>query len=157
MEPTIALHQVRNIVRSTSSTSTSLRSPIFRNHSSLPNDRRRITLNLQIWATVLDERVNTADLAQAYIDKILTFFNIAYSNDLSVSYAVQCLQASLSVLRRGGDFSREAAIKNWEARISQLAAAMTNHNLSTLRNLCLHGFPIFNIWDSISFIYTIRC
>ena len=70
--------------------------------------------------------------------------------------AVHTLRDSLSILRRGGDFSRDAAKKNWRERISQLSAAKTNHDpISTLRNLCLQGFPVFNIWDSMSFIYTL--
>ena len=51
-------------------------------------------------------------------------------------------------LRRGGDFSREAAKKNWRERINQLLSGQTNHDpISMLRNLCLHGFPVFNIWE----------
>ena len=34
-------------------------------------------------------------------------------------------------------------------------AKIDHDSLSSLRNLCLHGFPVFNIWDSISFIYIV--
>jgi hypothetical protein len=90
-------------MRSTSSTSS--RSGVLRNDPSLPDDHRRITLNLQIWVNVLDKPINTVSLARAHIDKILTFFiNIAYSNELAMTPAAESLQASLSILRRGGDF-----------------------------------------------------
>ena len=154
MEDTIPLHEVRNIVRSISSAS--LKSAVFRNHPSLPKDHIKISLNLGIWKNVHDEPHDESSI-RARIDKILTFFlNIASSNQLTITPAVQTLRDSLSILRRGGDFGREAAKKNWRERISQLSEAKTNHDsVSTLRNLCLQGFPIFNIWDSISFIYTL--
>ena len=140
MENTIPLHQVRNIVRSTSSTS--LRSAASLNHPSLLDDRHKIRLNLESWKKIHDEPLDESS-ARARIDKILSFFiNIASSNNLAMTPAVQALRDSLSILRRGGDFSREAAKKNWRERISQLSAAKTNHDpVSTLRSLCLQGFP----------------
>ena len=154
MESTIPLHQVRTIVRSTSSTS--LTSAVSRNHPSLPDDRGKIRLNLESWKNIHDETLDESS-ARAHIDKIFNFFiNVASSNNLATTPAVQTLRGSLSILRRRGDFSREAAKKNWQERISQLSAPKTGHDpVSTLRNLCLQGFPIFNIWDGISFIYTI--
>ena len=154
MEDTIPLHEVRNVIHSTSSTSP--KSAVFRNHPSLPQDHINISLNLGIWKNVHDEPLNESSV-RAHIDKILTFFfNIASSNGLTVTPAVQTIRDSLSILRRGGDFSRDTAKKNWRERISQLSEAKTNHDpISTLRNLCLQGFPIFNIWDSMSFIYTL--
>ena len=112
---------------------------------------------LTTWANVLAEPINTDDLVRARIDKILNFFiNVAYSNDLSTTPAVQCLQDALSVLRRGGDFSRDVKTK-WRERLSQLSVPSKGQyeRLTQLRNLCIHGFPLFNIWDSISFLYTV--
>jgi hypothetical protein len=155
MESTIPLQQVRIVVRNTSAPR-SIR-PVFRHDPSLPADQDRISINLQTWKNVLDEPINTETLARKRIDKILTYFiNIASSNDLASTPAVQTLRESLSILRRGGDFSRDAATKNWRERIAQLSAAKTNHDpLLSLRNLAIDGFPIFNIWDSMSFIYTV--
>ena len=104
MENTILLHQARNIVRSTSSTS--LRSATSRNCPSLPNDRQKIRLNLESWKKIHDEPVDESS-ARSRIDKILNFFtNITSSNNLAITPAVQALRDSLSILRRGGDFSR---------------------------------------------------
>ena len=155
MESVIPLHQVRIVVRNTSAPRPNR--PVFRNDPSLPADQDRISLNLQTWKNVLDEPINTETLARKRIDKILTYFvNIASSNDLANAPAVQTLRESLSMLRRGGDFCRDAAKKSWRERIAQLAAAKTNHDpLLSLRNLAIDGFPIFNIWDSMSFIYTV--
>jgi len=155
MESTIPLHQVRMVVRNTSPPRP--KRTVFRNDPSLPADQNRISLNLQTWKNVLVEPINTQTLARNRIDKILTYFvNIASSNDLANTPAVQTLSESLSILRRGGDFTREAAKKSWRERIAQLAAAKTNHDpLLSLRNLAIDGFPIFNIWDSMSFIYTV--
>ena len=159
MESTVPLHQVRSVIRSTSRTPsrspTPPRSTASRNSPS-PPDIKKIPLDVESWKNVLDEPLDEGS-ARGRIDKILNFFiNIASSNDLAMTPAVQTLRDSLSILRRGGDFSREATKKNWRARISQLSAAKTNHDpVSTLRNLCLQGFPIFNIWDSMSFIYTL--
>ena len=121
------------------------------------HDNNKIGLNLEKWDSVCKEPYNTKTLAKARIDKILNFFvNVASANDLAAIPAVQILRESLSILRRGGNFSRTAAMKNWKERITQLAGARTNHDLiSGMRNLCIHGFPVFNIWDSMSFIYTI--
>jgi hypothetical protein len=155
MESTIPLHQVRTVVRNTSPPCPNR--PVFRNDPSLPADQDRISLNLQTWKNVLSEPINTETLARKGIDKILTYFvNIASLNDLANIPAVQTIRESLSILRRGGDFSRDAAKKNWRERIAQLSAAKTNHDpLSSLRTLAIDGFPIFNIWDRMSFIYTV--
>ena len=155
MEPTFPLHQVRQVIRGTSSTpniSSNVASP---NHP-LHTNPNKITLDLNRWKT-LNGKPRDKESARNRIEEILQFFlNISWSNNLSPSPAVQTLQNSLSVLRRGGDFSRDAAQKCWRKRIAQASAPKTNHDpVSTLRNLCLHGFPIFNIWDSISFIYTL--
>jgi hypothetical protein len=154
METTISLHQVRKIIHKTSPRP---KSHPFRNHPSLPDDYNKICLNLEKWDNICKEPYNTATLAKARIDKILNFFiNVASANDLVDIPAVKILRESLSTLRRGGNFSRTAARRNWKERITQLAAARTTHDLiPSLRNLCIHGFPIFNIWDSMSFIYTI--
>src|SRR5436190_7463559 len=145
MEPTIPLHQVRNIIRSTSPTSP--RNSTFRNHPSLPDDHNRIRLNLAQWENILVEPINTENLARHRIDKILNFFiNVASANDLTITPAVQSLRESLSILRRSGDFSREATKKNWSERIAQLSVAKKDHDpISRLRNLCLHGCSVFNI------------
>ena len=158
MESTIPLHQVREIIHRTSSASSRRTTPP-RNSASQnpsPGDINKITLNLKSWENIIGEP-RDQDLARIRIDNILNFFiNIASSNNLAITPAVQTLRESLSILRCGGDFSREAAKKNWRERIVQLSAAKTNHDpVSTIRNLCLQGFPIFNIWDSIFFIYTL--
>lgn len=108
-------------------------------------------------AIVVNEPYNTETLAKPRIDEILSFFvNVASANDLAATPAVQTLRESLSTLRRGGNFSRNAATQNWRERITQLSGARTNHDpISSSRNLCLQSFPVFNIWDSMSFIYTI--
>lgn len=154
METTISLHQVRNIIRKTSPRP---KTQSFRNDPSLPDDYNKIGLNLEKWENVLNEPYNTEILAKARIDKILNFFiNVASANDLAATPAVQILRESLSTLRRGGNFSRNAATQNWRERITQLSGARSNHDpISSLRNLCLQGFPVFNIWDSMSFIYAI--
>ena len=158
MESTIPLHQVQHVIRKTS--------PAYSRQSTPPGNsasgkksstaRKTITLNLQSWKNETNLPPDQ-DSARIRIDKILNFFiNIALLNDLTNSPAVQILRESLSTLRRGGDFSRKAANKNWRERIAQLSSPQTNHDpVSTIRNLCLHGFPIFNIWDSMSFIYTV--
>ena len=154
METTISLHQVHNIIHKTSPRP---KSHPFRNDPSLPDDYNKICLNLEKWDNIRKEVYNTKALAKARIDKILNFFiNVASANDLIAIPAVQILRESLSTLRRGGDFSRTAAKQNWKERITQLSGARTIHDpISSLRNLCLQGFPVFNIWDSMSFIYTI--
>ena len=151
METTILLHQVRNVAHKTSPR---LKGQPFHND---PSHYNKIGLNLEKWEEILNEPYNTEQLAKARIDKILNFFiNVASANNLAATPAVQTLRESLSTLRRGGNFSRNAATKNWRERITQLSGAVTNHDpISSLRNLCLQGFPIFNIWDSMSFIYTI--
>src|SRR5436190_848477 len=91
MEPTIPLHQVPNIIRSTSPTSP--RNSTFRNHPSLPDDHNRIRLNLAQWENILVEPINTENLARHRIDKILNFFiNVASANDLTITPAVQSLR-----------------------------------------------------------------
>ena len=154
MEDTIPLHQVRNIV---GTPSVRPKNRPFRNDPSLPDDYNRIGLNLEKWKNVHNEPYDTPTLAKARIDKILNFFiNVATANDLTDTPAVQTLRESLSTLRRGGNFSRDAAKKNWRERITQLSEANIDHNpILRLRQLCLQGFPVFNIWDGISFIYTI--
>ena len=155
MELTIPLHQVRPLIRRTSSRPNPAPKVASPNHLP-PVDRNKITLDLKRWEGLTGEPHDQAS-AQNRLEEILKFFiRIASSNNLSPSSAIQTLQDSLSVLRRGGDFSRNAAKKYWRERIAQASAPKTDHDpLSTLRNLCLHGFPIFNIWDSISFIYTV--
>ena len=154
METTIPLHQVRNVIRRTSPPP---KNSVLRNHPSLPDKRNKIGLDLAKWETVLGEPHDTEVLAHSRIDKILNFFiNVASANGLAATPAVQTLRESLSTLRRGGDFSRNAAKQNWKERIAQLSGPKTNDDpISSLRNLCLQGFPVFNIWDSMSFIYTI--
>jgi hypothetical protein len=101
--------------------------------------------------------MNTDALVRQRIDKILTFFlNLAHSNALSTTPAVERLEKALSFLRRGDDFSRTVKTE-WRERLAQLAAPskVQADRLTQLRNICLDGFPIFNIWDSISFIYTL--
>ena len=155
MELTIPLHQVRPLIRRTSSRPNPAPKVASPNHLP-PVDRNKITLDLKRWEGLTGEPHDQAS-AQNRLEEILKFFiRIASSNNLSPSSAIQTLQDSLSVLRRGGDFSRNAAKKYWRERIAQASAPKTNHDpISTLRNLCLHGFSIFNIWDSISFIYTL--
>jgi hypothetical protein len=155
MEPTIPLQQMLGIVRSTSPTPS--RSSAFRHHPSFTTDRNRIRLNLEEWEKVFAAPIDTEERARTRINQILDFFiNVARSNGLELTPAFESLQTSLSILRRGGDFTWEAAKKNWRERIVQLSTAKTDSDrITSLRNLCLHGFPIFNIWDSISFIYTL--
>ena len=157
MESTILFHQVRQIIHKTSPVpSRFTKSPKnSESQNSPPTSINKITLTLQSWKTVINEPYDR-DSAHTRIDNILNFFiNIASSNNLIITPAVQTLRESLSVLRRSGDFSHEAAKKNWQERIAQLSVPKTDHNpVFTIRNLCLQGFPIFNIWDSISFIYT---
>jgi hypothetical protein len=120
LESTFPLQQVRDLIRRLSTSSHGSRSPL-RNHSSLPAEQDKIRLRPETWAGILTEPINTNDLVRTRIEKIFTFFiNVAYSNDLSTTPAVQSLQDALSVLRRGGDFSREAKI-NWRERLSQLS------------------------------------
>ena len=93
----------------------------FRNDPSLPAEQDKIRLRLTTCADVLAESTNTNDLIRARIENLFTFIiNVAYSNDLSTTPAVQFLQDALSILRRGGDFSRNAKI-NWRERLSQLS------------------------------------
>ena len=159
MESTLHLHQVlqvRNLVLNTSVTSP--RNRLFRNHPSLPDDRDRICLHLETWAKVLAEPIDTMDSQRSRIDKLLNFFiNVATLNDLATTPAVQSLQEAVSVVRRGGDFSRDCKTIPWQVRVSQLSVATkTNYQrILNLRNLCIHGIPLFNIWDSMSFIYTV--
>ena len=121
MEPTIPLHQVRNIIRSTSPKPP--KSSPFRNHPSLPDDHNKIGLNLSKWANVLDEPFNTEKRARDRIEKSI-FINVAFAKGLAVTPAVQSLRESLSILRRGGDFNREAAKNNWRERIAQQRQTM---------------------------------
>jgi len=157
MDPdsTFPLQRVRSLLRRLSTSSQS-RTPV-RNHPSLPAEQDKIYLRLETWANILAEPINTDTLLVQRIEKVFSFFiNLAYSNNLSTTPAVQSLQDALSVLRRGGDFSRDAKT-NWRERLSQLSAPskVQADRLVQLRNLCTQGFPIFNIWDSISFIYTV--
>lgn len=153
MELTVPLHQVRNIIRSNLPTPS--KSSSSRTHSSSTSNK--IRLDLSEWVRILSTPVNTKKLARDRIEKVLNFFiDIAAANALAVTPAVQSLRDALSSLRRGGDFTREAAQKHWRDRIAQLREAKTDHDpISSFRNLCLQGFPIFNIWDSMSFIYTL--
>jgi hypothetical protein len=156
LESTFALQQIRSLVRSLSKSSHGSRSPL-RSHPSLPVGKDKICLQLEKWADVLAEPINTDDLIRARIEKIFTFFiKIASSNDLATTPAVKSLQDALSILRRGGDFSRQAKT-NWRERLSQLSlpSKAQYQRLSHLRDLCVHCFPLYNIWDSISFIYTV--
>src|SRR5205814_1732468 len=111
LESTFPLQQVRALVRHISTSSGGTRSPspkpassrgthsLFPNHPTLPAEQDKIRLRLTTWANVLAEPINTDDLVRARIDKILNFFiNVAYSNNLSTTPAVQCLQDTLSVL-----------------------------------------------------------
>ena len=136
---------------------TSSRSPRFPSRKTpAPVDLNKITLNLKKWDNVIGKPLDK-DEAYKRIEDILTFFiDLAILNDLGLTPAVQTLRESLSTLRRGGDLSREATKKYWRERIAQKLAANSYYDpVSTMRNLCLQGFPIFNIWDSISFIYTL--
>ena len=154
MEPSIPLHQVRSIIHKTSPCP---KSYPFHNHPSLPDNYNKIGLNLEKWEKFVNEPCNTATLMKARIDKIFNIFiNVASTNNLTDTPVVQILRESLSTLRHGGNFSRATTMKNWRERITQLSSAAPNYNsISNLRNLCLQGFPVFNIWDSISFIYMI--
>src|SRR5208282_2488251 len=103
----VPLQQVGSLIHRLSISSHESYSP-FRNDPSLPAEQDKIRLRFQTWVSVLAERIDTDELVQAQIEKILSFFiNVAYSNDLSTTSPVQSLQDALSVLRRRGDFSRE--------------------------------------------------
>jgi len=63
------------------------------------------------------------DSQRSRIDKILNFFiNVATLNDLATTPAVQSLQEAVSVVRRGGDYSRDCKAIPWNVRVSQLSA-----------------------------------
>jgi hypothetical protein len=158
MEPTLPLHhvlQVRELVRRSSTPPP--RNRLFQNHPSLPDNQNKICLNLQMWANVFAESVDTVDTQRSRIDKLLNFFiNVATRNGLETTPAVQSLQDALSILRRGDDFSRLAKIQ-WRERISQLSVPTktTQKLIENLGKLCIHGAPLFNIWDSMAFLYTL--
>ena len=159
MESTAPLHQVllvRKIVSTTSHTPPRNRS--LRNHHSLPDDQDKIGLHLQAWANVVAEPHDTVEAQRHRIDKILNFFiNVGTRNELETTPAVKFLQDALSAVRRGDDFSRASKVIPWHVRISQLSVPRKTdyERLLSLKNLCLHGIPLFNIWDSMSFIYTV--
>jgi hypothetical protein len=157
MDSNITLHHVIQVCNSLPPTPPrSPRSRLPPNHPSLP-DEYKIRLNLQTWANIFAEPIDTHAQQRARVDKILNFFiKVAMLNDLDNTLAVQSLRTSLTNLFRLGECSSEIDI-DWRARISQLASPerMNYKSSSSMRDLCVHGIPLFNIWDSMSFIYTV--
>jgi hypothetical protein len=127
------------------------------NHPSLP-DEHKIHLHLRTWANVLAEPIKTYGQQRARVDKILHFFiKVAALNQLATTPAVQSLHDCLDSLTHLGDCRIDIKGFDWKTRIAQLArpAKAEYANASDSRNLCIHGMPLFNIWDSLSFIYTV--
>jgi hypothetical protein len=80
------------------------------------------------------------------------FVKVATLNNLDTTPSVKALQSALVVVGRGGDLFTKSAESEWKATIAQLDKPAS---ASTVRNLIVHGIPLFNIWDCISFIYTV--
>ena len=108
-------------------------------------------MRLPIWAKVLAESTNTLAQKRERVDKVLKFFvKVGTLNKLGDTFAVTTLKNVITVLAKGGDglFSET---KIW----TQLQNATKTDYISTVRNLSIHGIPLFNIWDCIAFIYTV--
>jgi hypothetical protein len=157
MDSAIALHQVAQVTKEiTPPPELSPRSKLDRNHHSLP-DEYKIHLHLHTWANILAEPAQNYGQQRARVEKILRFFiKVATLNQLATTPAVQSLQDCLHSLTVLGEATDDLQNFDWKTRISQLATPAKGHyeNASDLRNLCIHGMPLFNIWDSLSFIYT---
>lgn len=159
MESTLCLLsvvQARNTLLDNSANTPAISPP--RNHPSLPDDGEKICLRLQTWANVLNEPLKTLDEQRGRVQKILEFFvKVGTLNNLHDTPSVQSLKNALSVLSSGGNELFNSSNDQWKKKISQLSSpAKTDfERIANLRELIIHGVPLFNIWDCISFLYTV--
>lgn len=128
------------------------------NDPSLPVDDK-FRLNLQVWSKVLHEPIKTQHQQRQRIRKILNFFvRVGILNNLESTFCVKSLKDALGVLESGADISKSKSTEpDWKAKIVQLTVPVKTdyERVRNLRELVIHGVPLFNIWDSISFLYTV--
>ena len=155
-EETLSLVQVAEIYKILGPASSVKNLPP--NDPSLPDDGNNIRLNLQIWAKILDEPIETRNQKQQRIGKILYYFiRLGILNNLESSPCVNILMSALRSLESGANISESAVELDLKAKIAQLTTpAKTNYErITNLRKLVIHGLPLLNIWDAISFLYTV--
>ena len=73
-EETLSLIQIVEIYKALGSDSASSIKNLPPNDPSLPDDRNKVRLNLQIWARILDEPIKTQNQKRQRIGKILYYF-----------------------------------------------------------------------------------
>lgn len=143
------------------------------------SDGARICLDIETWKYQLEEQV----VEQKKIEKILQYFvAVAKKNSLKDTPAVSCLERAISTLARSED-SAGTPVSSWMDRISQRTILEVKEDLSALEQdgrymqrltdtsnehdsqitacqpllssrALYKTIPLFNLWDSLSYIYT---
>ena len=148
---TFPLQQIHSLIRHLTTSSHRNQSPL-RDHPSLPAKQDKIRLRLEIWIEILAELINTDDFVHTRIEKNLYLQRRILEWSLHNSDNPVSSRRPLT-WRRLLSGSQDQMMR--ETFPTFISSKVQYEHAAELRNLCIHGFPLFNIWDNISFIYTI--
>jgi len=124
------------------------------------DDSNRISLDLSYWNSVLQMDTGRQETRWEKLRLILDFFiDKAITNNLEATPAAEELISYRDQVYR--NLARTMSLvglraDNWKERIGQLEIANARGtSLEETRRLVLNSVPLFNLWDFVSFLYTL--
>jgi hypothetical protein len=122
---------------------------------SLPTSSQKIELHIGAWAKMAEKPVTAVKEGLDKTTTILKYFiEVATSNGLASTPAVATLMTAMDAAQKGLDPTNTTPIA-WSCKISQHTRAHTPSYTFQLKEFILNGFPLFNIFDAMSLIYTL--
>ena len=133
---------------------TSTLTSVSRSGQTLLSNTCRIPLQIGTFANIL-KNTETTPTDITGVQEILQFFiDIGNANNLSSTPVVSNVQAALDACRQGTSL-KSVSRAPWND-IIQTRQHSGSYSMA-LRSYIIHGIPLFNIWDDLSYLYTLCC
>lgn len=127
-----------------------------RNHPTIPDDGAVICVHLDIWSTVFEESITSPGAQRKRWEKILKFFlKVGTLNNLKASPVLTFLENSLAVIENSRADDNEKLNIDDNMKIDHRYEPVKVTGIVRSKNLVFNSIPLHNMWDAISFVYTV--
>lgn len=127
-----------------------------RNHITLPDDGAVIRLHLNIWSAVFRERITSRGAQRERWRKILKFFlKVGALNNLKTTPVLAFFENSLAVIENSKVGDNEKLKTDEYTKLNHQYEPIKVTGIVRSKNLIFNSIPLHNIWDAISFVYTV--
>lgn len=127
-----------------------------RNHPTLPDDHAVIRIHLDTWSTVFEESIISPGAQRKRWQKILKFFlKVGTLNNLKATPALTFLENSLAIIENSKVNDSESLDVDENIKICQQYNPVKVTGIVRSKNLIFNSIPLHNVWDAISFVYTV--